>query len=124
MLVERGDQLVLMSTVKNRGAKLSNAGFSILVQRTEGDEELAVRIAERTEIPPHLFRQLLARASLSVREKLKAAHPEHSQEIDEVVEEVSSRIESDALTPLGRLSRARRNPRIRHRAQISSTMTI
>jgi hypothetical protein len=78
---------------------LSNAGFSILLQRTEGDEGLAVRIAERPEIPPHLFRQLLARASLSVREKLKSAHPEHSHEIDEVVEEVSSRIESDALTP-------------------------
>ena len=43
VLVERGDQLVLMSTVKNRSAKLSNAGFSILVQRTEGDEGLAVR---------------------------------------------------------------------------------
>jgi uncharacterized protein (DUF2336 family) len=98
VLVERGDQQVLMSTVKNRGAKLSNAGFSILVQRTEDDEELAVRIAERPEMSPHLFHQLLARASLSVREKLKADHPEHSQAIDEVVEEVSNRIESDALT--------------------------
>jgi uncharacterized protein (DUF2336 family) len=99
VLVERGDQQVLISTVKNRGAKLSNAGFSILVQRTEGDEELAMRIAERPEMPQHLFHQLLARASLSVREKLKALHPEHAREIDEVVEEVSSRIASDALTP-------------------------
>ena len=95
MLVERGERLVLMSTVENRGAKLSHAGFSILVQRTEGDEELAVRIGERTEIPPHLFRQLLARASLSVREKLEAIHPELSHEIHEVVEEVSSRIASE-----------------------------
>jgi len=99
VLVERGDQQVLMSTVKNRGAKLSNAGFSILVQRTDGDEELAMRVAERPEIPPFLFRQLLAMASQSVREKLKAAHPELSQEIDEIVKEVSSRIESAALTP-------------------------
>ena len=99
VLVERGDQLVLMSTVENRGAKLSNAGFSILVQRTEGDEGLAVRIGERTEIPPHLFRRLLARASLSVREKLQATNPELSREIHEVVEEVSTRIELDALTP-------------------------
>jgi uncharacterized protein (DUF2336 family) len=97
VLVERGDQQVLMSTVKNRGAKLSNTGFSVLVQRTEGDEEFAVRIAERPEMPPHLFQKLLARASLSVRDKLKAVHPEHSQEIDEVVEEVSSRIGSDGL---------------------------
>ena len=48
---------------------------------------------------PHLFRQLLARASLSVREKLMAIHPELSREIHEVVEEVSIRIESEALTP-------------------------
>jgi uncharacterized protein (DUF2336 family) len=99
VLVERGDQKVLMSTVKNRGAKLSIVGFWILVQRTEGDEGLAVRIGERAEIPPQLFRQLLARASLSVREKLKAIHPELSQEIHEVVEEVSSRIETESLMP-------------------------
>ena len=98
VLVERGDQQVLMNTVKNRGAKLSNAGFSILVQRAERNEGLAVRIGERTEIPSHLFRQLLARASLSVREKLKAMHPELSREIHEVVEEVSSRIDLTALT--------------------------
>ena len=99
VLVERGDQQVLMSTVKNLGAKLSIAGFSILVQRTEDNEGLAVRIGERTEIPSHLFRQLLARASLSVREKLKAAHPELSREIHEIVEEVSTPIEMEALTP-------------------------
>ena len=99
VLVERGDQQVLMSTVKNRGAKLSITGFSILVQRSEDDEGLAVRIGERSEIPPQLFRQLLARASLSVREKLTAIHPELSREIHEIVEEVSSRIESEALKP-------------------------
>jgi uncharacterized protein (DUF2336 family) len=99
VLVERGDQLVLMSTVENRGAMLSNAGFSILVQRTAGDEKLAVRIGERTEIPPQLFRQLLATASLSVREKLIVINPELSREIHEAVDEVSNRIESEALRP-------------------------
>ena len=99
VLVERGNQQVLMSTVGNRGARLSDAGFSILVRRTEDDDVLAVRIGERTEIPPHLFRQLLARASLSVRKKLQAVHPELSREIHEVVEEISSRIELEVLTP-------------------------
>ena len=99
VLVECGDQQVLTSTVENRGAKLTNAGFSILVQRTAGDEKLAVLIGERREIPPHLFRQLLARASQSVREKLIVINPELSREIHEVVEEVSSRIESETLTP-------------------------
>jgi uncharacterized protein (DUF2336 family) len=99
VLVECGDQPVLMSTVENRGARLSNAGFSILVRRTAGDDKLAARIGERTEIPPHLFSQLLAMASLSVREKLKAINPELTREIHQVVDEVSSRIESETLTP-------------------------
>jgi uncharacterized protein (DUF2336 family) len=98
VLVERGDRPVLMSTVENQGAKLSNVGFSILIQRSGGDEGLAVRIGERTELPLHLFRQLLATASQSVREKLKTLNPELSREIHEVVDEVTSRMETAALT--------------------------
>jgi uncharacterized protein (DUF2336 family) len=98
VLVERGDPQVLMSTVDNRGARLSDTGFSTLLQRSEGNEGMVLRVAERPEIPPHLFRQLLARASLSVREKLEAIHPELSLEIHEAVEEVSNRIESEVLT--------------------------
>jgi len=97
ILIERGDKQVLLSTVENRGARLSNNGFSVLVQRAEGNERLAVSVGERTEIPPGLYRQLLARASQKARAKLEAAHPELSREICAAVEEVSSRIELETL---------------------------
>ena len=98
-LVERGDRQVLISTVGNRGAKFSNAGFSILVQRADDDAELTICVGGRSEIPPYLFRHLLARASHAVRVKLEAMHPEALLEVRQAVAEVSARIESETLAP-------------------------
>ena len=42
VLVERGDQQVVLSTAKNVGAKFSNKGFTILVKRSDGDDRLAM----------------------------------------------------------------------------------
>jgi hypothetical protein len=58
ILVERGDQLVALSTARNRGAKISDFGFSTLVRRAEGDDPLATCVGARPEIPPHLFVKL------------------------------------------------------------------
>ena len=99
VLVERGDRQVLISTVGNRGAKFSNAGFSILVQRADDDPELTICVGGRSEIPPYLFRHLLARASHAVRVKLEAMHPEALLEVRQAVAEVSARIESETLAP-------------------------
>ena len=69
VLVERGDEQVVLSTAENRGAKFSTIGFNGLVRRSEGDDRLAACVGSRPEIPPHLFRMLLAKASASVRAK-------------------------------------------------------
>src|SRR4029434_3914183 len=42
VLVERGDAEVVVSTVENRRAQFSEAGFARIVQRSEGDERLAI----------------------------------------------------------------------------------
>ncbi len=97
VLVERGDRQVLISTVQNRAARFSNSGFSKLVERSEADDELAIRVGERDGIPIDLFRKLIKKASQSVRAKLEAAQPELSQQISEAVAEVSDRIELDAI---------------------------
>lgn len=115
VLVERGDQQVLISTVDNQGARLSNTGFSILVQRSGDDDELAVRVAERSEIPGPLFRQLLKKASLAVREKLEAAHPEFKRHIHDVVEEVSRRVEQQVI--------ARRDDVVTRSVSLSGTLS-
>ena len=97
VLVERGDQQVVRSTVENRGAKFSDAGFAILVRRSDGDDALAASVGSRPEIPSHLFAKLLAKASQSVRAKLEAAHPHARREVRRVIAEVADRIRTDAL---------------------------
>jgi uncharacterized protein (DUF2336 family) len=53
ILVERGDQQVVLSTVKNSGAKFSNSGFSILVKRSDGDDLLTKCVGTRPDLPPN-----------------------------------------------------------------------
>jgi len=97
VLVERGDQQVVLSTAENQGAKFSMKGFTILVERSDGDDELAACVGCRPEIPPHLFLNLLAIASESVRQKLEAAHPHAKREVYQVIAEIVGRIQSEAL---------------------------
>jgi len=96
VLVKRGNRQVLLSTVGNKGAKLSGTGFSIVVQRSEDDGELAVCVGSRAEIPQHLFRQLVAKASQTVRATLTAAHPEACEDIRNVVAEVAENVAIEA----------------------------
>jgi uncharacterized protein (DUF2336 family) len=90
VLVERGDQQVVLSTAENRGAKFSGGGLATLVRRSEGDDRLATCVGSRPEIPPHLLLALLLKASRSVRLKLEAAHPSARRAVREVVAEVTS----------------------------------
>src|SRR5262249_27136022 len=63
ILVERGNREVLQNTAKNPGAMFSETGFSRLVERSQGDDALALSVGARPDIPRHLFLKLLARAS-------------------------------------------------------------
>ena len=55
VLVERGDQEVLLSTAEDRGAKFSDFGYVTLVERADGDDRLALALGSRPEIPRHHF---------------------------------------------------------------------
>ena len=99
VLVERGDQQVVLSTVENRGAKFSGGGFATLVRRSEGDDRLATCVGARPEIPPHLLLALLVKASRSVRLKLEAAHPGARRVVREVVAEVTSGMAGGSPSP-------------------------
>jgi uncharacterized protein (DUF2336 family) len=97
VLVERGDQHVIWCTAENRGAKFSERGFTRLVQRSDGDDKLAASVGARPDVPPHLFRKLLSKASEHVRTKLEAENPKAKREIRLVVSEVAHRIETETL---------------------------
>jgi uncharacterized protein (DUF2336 family) len=80
VLVLRGNDEVIQSTVNNPGAEFSERGFTRLVNRAEGDDNLATCLGMRPTIPRHLYLKLIAKASVTVRERLEASHPQLAAE--------------------------------------------
>jgi uncharacterized protein (DUF2336 family) len=91
VLVRRGDPEVVRHVADNQSAKFSDGGFSALVKRAEDDDDLAQRVGQRPDIPPHLFRQLLVRATAVVQQRLlSSAKPETRAEIQRVLDKIST----------------------------------
>ena len=123
VLVVRGDREVIGSVAANQGARFSNAGFRALVARSSGDEELALHVGARRDLPRQHLLKLIEAASASVRQKLAAAEPATAATIREVIAEIdvglraatrrastdyaSARAEVEALHRAGRLDEAR-----------------
>jgi uncharacterized protein (DUF2336 family) len=91
VLVLRGNDEVIQSTVNNPGAEFSENGFTRLVNRAEGDDILTTGLAMRPTIPRHLYLKLLAKASVTVRERLEAAHPPLAGDVPNAVREATQR---------------------------------
>ena len=85
ILVERGDQQVVLSTAKNAGAKFSGRGFAIMVDRSKDDDLLGACVGARPDLPPQLFEKLLESASDVVRSKLLAENPRARREVRRAV---------------------------------------
>ena len=96
VLVERGDREVVQSVVQNVGARFSDAGFRMLVNRSTGDDDLATIVGRRGDIPRPHFLVLLEKASSAVRARLAAENPQASAAIEGVVAEVVGGIRDDA----------------------------
>jgi uncharacterized protein (DUF2336 family) len=85
VLVTRGDQEVVRSVARNEGIRLSHAGFGKLVDRSFGDDELAVSVGMRKDVPKENFQALIAKASDAVFKKLAASNPAAAQEVNRVL---------------------------------------
>jgi uncharacterized protein (DUF2336 family) len=97
VLILRGDREVARHVADNRGARLSDDGFSALVKRAENDGVLAEKVGVRPDIPPRLFRELLMQATEVVQQRLlAAAKPETQAEIRRVLAKVSDEMGADA----------------------------
>jgi uncharacterized protein (DUF2336 family) len=101
VLVLRGNDEVIQSTVNNPGAEFTERGFSRLVSRAEGDDNLSTCVGLRPSIPRHLYLKLVAKASDAVRARLEAAIPQQAKEIPIAVKEATRRARSatSAVTP-------------------------
>ncbi len=89
VLVLRGNDEVIQSTVNNPGAEFSERGFTRLVTRAEGDDNLATCLGMRPTIPRHLYLKLIAKASATVRQRLEAAHPKQAGDVPTAVREAT-----------------------------------
>ncbi len=91
VLVQRGNDDVIQSTLNNSGAEFSERGFTRLVNRAEGDDNLATCLGLRPTLPRHLYLKLVAKASATVRERLEAANPKQAGEVPMAVREATLR---------------------------------
>lgn len=98
ILVERGDQQVILSTVQNSGAKFSNNGFAILVNRSHGDDLLTTKVGIRPDLPLQLFEQLIEAASDAARSKIETEIPHARHNIHRVVSNVAAQIRAKAAS--------------------------
>src|SRR5215472_7531973 len=94
VLVQRGNDEVVQSTVNNPGAEFSERGYTRLVSRAEGDDDLATCVGLRPTMPRHLYLRLLAKASDTVRRRLEAANPKHAAQVPTAVREAVRRARS------------------------------
>lgn len=93
ILVRRGDFTVKRKLAGNAGAKISESGFTTLVRSAEHDSVLAEAVALRADVPDHMFRELLMRATDVVQRRLLAkARPETQDEIRRVLARVSGQV--------------------------------
>jgi uncharacterized protein (DUF2336 family) len=106
VLVSRGDEDVVQSTVSNPGAQLSEGSLTDLVTRAERDDDLATCIGLRPDLPRHHYLRLIAKASLTVRRKLEAAHPELADDVSSVVQEAAQRVRTATMTRQTEMARA------------------
>ena len=92
-LIKRGDSAVSHTLAKNTGARFSEQGYATLVESAGRDDGLAEKLGLRLDIPLNLLRDLLAKATAAVRDRLlKAAPAEMRQQILEAVQAIADEV--------------------------------
>lgn len=98
LLIHRGEALVVRTVAGNAGARISENGFRILIERSVRDSDLALRVGRRRDIPRHHLLKLLEIASASVRSNIVAENPDLADlapnAVTEVVDEINEEIRS------------------------------
>jgi uncharacterized protein (DUF2336 family) len=106
VLVTRGNDDVVQSTVANPGAQLSESSLTQLVDRAARDDDLATCVGLRPDLPRHHYLKLVAKASSSVHRKLEAANPGQARDVASAVQEVTQRARAAAVTRQTEMARA------------------
>jgi uncharacterized protein (DUF2336 family) len=93
VLARRGDRTVALKVTANAGARFSEHGFEMLSERADSDPALAECLGLRTDVPRHIFCQILIRASEDVRRRMiAAAGDEMHAEIKTVLDQIAGQL--------------------------------
>jgi uncharacterized protein (DUF2336 family) len=102
VLVVRGNRKVVSTLARNAGADFSEHGFGTLVEKAQGDDALGEIVGLRKDLPTHLLRELLRRATETVKKKIRAlVAPERRAEIERVIAGIGSSIEKNTKHDYG-----------------------
>jgi uncharacterized protein (DUF2336 family) len=92
-LLERGNTAVTHTLVENNGARFSETGFATLAKKAEIDPALTEELGQRYYIPISVLKQLVSRATHTVRCRLLAsAAPEGRQHIQPIISAVAGEL--------------------------------
>jgi uncharacterized protein (DUF2336 family) len=94
VLVERGDQKVVISTAANAGARFSDFGYTKLVTRSKHDNELALLVWSRREIPREYLLRLFESASDAVQKKFEAADRGKVDLVHEMIKQAADQLQT------------------------------
>jgi uncharacterized protein (DUF2336 family) len=99
VLLARRYPSVSRRIVSNPGARVSAAGFAIVLTQAESDPELAVETGIRVDLPTDLRQELLRNATDAVRSRLLSRAPPHLfEEIRNAVAAVSAGADREMST--------------------------
>lgn len=87
-LVQRGNQEVVRTVANNIGAKFSDSGFGVLVDRSQGDDILSEIVGMRLDLPRPFLAKLVGAASHVVRQRLAARNPQLANDIAAIVSHI------------------------------------
>lgn len=90
VIVDRGEGRVIRKLANNASASFSEQGYSTIVARADGDDELVEALGLRIDLPAKFLRELLRRAKEAVRDRLLAiAPPSIREEIRQVLNAIA-----------------------------------
>lgn len=94
ILVERGNPEVALRTAGNPGASFSETGYSALVRRSSGDDDLAACIWSRSGIPRQHLLKLFAEASDALKRRLSKEDPRKAAVMAEMVTRAAGQLQT------------------------------
>lgn len=90
VIVDRGEGRVIRKLANNASANFSEEGYSAIVARAEGDDELIEILGLRIDLPAKFLRDLLRRAKEAVRDRLLSiAPPSIREEIRQILNAIA-----------------------------------